>query len=78
MKHAFLSRCGLGVCLAAILFSLVGCASSVSTELTPAEKKNFSGSARPPEANEMMQKSIEEFRKKHPVGSGGSQPMPGN
>lgn len=45
---------------------LTGCGAP-STELTAEEQKNFKGGPRPANTNEMMQKSIEEFRKKHPT-----------
>lgn len=53
---------------------LAGCGAP-STEMTAQEQKNFAGGPRPANTNEMMQKSIEEFRKKHPP-QGGSTPAP--
>ena len=59
------------------LLTLSGCSGSSASSLTPAEEKNFAGAPRPANANEMMQKSIEEFRKKHPPQGSSPQPMPG-
>lgn len=49
----------------ALLTAVSGCGSGQSTELTPAEKKNFAGGPRPAGTNDAMQNSIEEFRRTH-------------
>ncbi|GEM_PF-4968363 len=76
MRTKLSLACGVSLYLAILAPALSGCNSGSTTDLTVDEKKNFTGAPRPANANSEMQKSIEEFRKKHPTGSGAA-PGPG-